>query len=154
PPPMPSHLVATVVSSTEIDLSWATAPDDVNINSFFIERCQGASCSSFAVVGNTTSTSFANTALIPGTGYSFRVRAIDGAQNFGAYSSIVSATTSSGCTSNSQCGSGFCVSGVCCDSACNGGCGDCNLPGHVGACTGVKTGTICRATTGACDPAE
>jgi len=104
PPPTPSNLVATVVSSTEIDLSWATAPDDVNINSFFIEQCQGASCSSFAVVGNTTATSFANTALSPGTSYSYRVRAVDGAQNPGTYSSIVSKTTSSGCTSNSQCG--------------------------------------------------
>ena len=37
-----------------------------------------------------------------------------------------------GCSGNSQCASGFCVGGVCCESACNGGCGACNLPGFVG----------------------
>ena len=154
PPPTPSNLVATVVSSTEIDVTWSSGPDDVNINSFFVERCQGVGCSSFVVVNNTTGTSFANTALTPGTSYSYRVRAVDGAQNLGNYSAIVTKTTTSGCTSNSQCGSGFCVGGVCCNTTCNGGCGACNLPGHVGTCTAVSAGTTCRASTGACDPAE
>ena len=50
PPTMPGNLVATAVSSTEIDLSWSSVTDDVNVNSFAVERCQGASCSSFAVM--------------------------------------------------------------------------------------------------------
>ena len=41
------------------------------------------------------------------------------------------------CTSNSQCTTGFCVNGVCCDTACNGGCGACNLPGKVGTCSAL-----------------
>ena len=59
-----------------------------------------------------------------------------------------------GCTSGSQCASGFCVSGVCCDSACNGGCGSCNLAGHLGICTPLTSGSVCRALAGSCDVAE
>ncbi len=59
-----------------------------------------------------------------------------------------------GCSTNGQCASGFCVSGVCCDSACTGTCGACNLAGHLGACTALGSGTVCRAAAGACDVAE
>ncbi len=59
-----------------------------------------------------------------------------------------------GCTSGSQCASGFCVSGVCCDSSCNSGCGSCNLAGHLGICTPLTSGTVCRALAGICDAAE
>jgi len=60
------------------------------------------------------------------------------------------------CTTNSQCAAGFCVSGVCCDTACNGGCGSCNLTGKVGTCSAVGSGTTCPddgfvCTSDACD---
>jgi len=58
------------------------------------------------------------------------------------------------CTSNSQCATGFCVNGVCCDTACNGGCGVCNLSGKVGTCSPASSTTVCRAQNGACDVAE
>jgi hypothetical protein len=58
------------------------------------------------------------------------------------------------CTTGSQCASGFCVGGVCCDTACNGGCGSCNLSGKVGTCSPVAAGTTCRASAGICDVAE
>ena len=58
------------------------------------------------------------------------------------------------CTSNTQCVTGFCVNGVCCDTACNGGCGACNLTGKVGTCSAIASGTVCRASTGTCDVAE
>src|ERR1051326_6188261 len=57
------------------------------------------------------------------------------------------------CSSNSQCASGSCVNGVCCDTACNGGCGACNLPGHLGVCS-TKSGGTCRSKSDACDVAE
>ncbi len=59
-----------------------------------------------------------------------------------------------GCTSNGQCASGFCVSGICCDTTCTGTCGACNLAGHLGTCTALSSGTVCRAQAGACDVAE
>src|SRR6266498_1948724 len=58
------------------------------------------------------------------------------------------------CTADSQCAGSHCVNGVCCDNACNLGCGACNVPGHVGLCTAVTIGTVCRAANGACDVAE
>jgi RHS repeat-associated protein len=58
------------------------------------------------------------------------------------------------CTSNSQCATGFCVNGVCCDTACNGGCGVCNLAGKVGTCSPASSTTVCRGQNGACDVAE
>ena len=58
------------------------------------------------------------------------------------------------CTTNTQCVTGFCVNGVCCDTACNGGCGACNLTGKVGTCSAITSGTVCRASTGTCDVAE
>jgi RHS repeat-associated protein len=59
-----------------------------------------------------------------------------------------------GCSSNSQCASGFCANGICCDSSCTGTCGACNLAGHLGTCTPLSNGTVCRAASGACDVAE
>jgi hypothetical protein len=58
------------------------------------------------------------------------------------------------CTSNSQCSSGFCVSSVCCNTSCTGACGACNLAGHLGTCTALTSGTVCRASAGSCDVAE
>jgi RHS repeat-associated protein len=59
-----------------------------------------------------------------------------------------------GCSTNSQCASGFCVGGVCCESACNGGCGACNLPGFAGTCKPLGSTMTCRGSAGACDVAE
>ena len=71
-----------------------------------------------------------------------------------ATADLYDASFSLACTSNSQCATGFCVSGVCCDTACNGGCGVCNLTGHVGTCSAASNGTVCRAASGTCDVAE
>lgn len=63
------------------------------------------------------------------------------------------------CTSSSQCPSGPCVDGYCCDSACNSGCGRCNLPGWEGTCRPIEAGTpgspscspyLCSGTSTAC----
>jgi len=59
-----------------------------------------------------------------------------------------------GCTSGTQCASGFCVNGVCCDTACNQGCGACNLAGKVGVCSAIASGTLCRGAAGPCDVPE
>lgn len=41
------------------------------------------------------------------------------------------------CTSAAACGSGACVDGFCCNSACDGQCGACDVPGFEGTCSPV-----------------
>ncbi|HUM00108.1 MAG TPA: fibronectin type III domain-containing protein, partial [Mycobacterium sp.] len=153
-PSAPTNLTASVISSSEIDLSWTASTDDIGVTGYSVERCLGSSCTTFAVVGSPTGTTFANTGLLANSTYRFRVRATDAAGNFGAYSSIATGSTPNTCATNSQCGTGFCANGVCCNVACNGGCGACNLTGHIGTCTALTGGTSCRAANGGCDVAE
>lgn len=44
------------------------------------------------------------------------------------------------CSSGGQCASGNCADGVCCNTACNGLCFACNIPGSVGTCTAIPAG--------------
>jgi hypothetical protein len=90
----PTLLAAATPSATQVDLSWtdnSSVEDD-----FHIERCTGATCTSFAALTtvNTGTTMYSDTGLAVDTVYRYRVRAhehTDG--NYSAYASIVSATT-------------------------------------------------------------
>jgi fibronectin type 3 domain-containing protein len=94
PPTAPTGLVAVGFSSTQINLTWSASTDNVATTGYFVERCLGASCSSFAqiaVLGNVAS--YSNTSLAVSTSYSYRVRATDAAGNRSPYSNTASATT-------------------------------------------------------------
>jgi choice-of-anchor A domain-containing protein len=58
------------------------------------------------------------------------------------------------CSRPSQCDKGLCVDGVCCDTACEGECDACNLPGSLGTCSPAPSTVQCRASEGECDVAE
>src|SRR5437764_14391007 len=58
-----------------------------------LARCQGAGCTSFAPLGTTAGTTYADAALAANTSYSYRVRATDAAGNPSGYSNVASATT-------------------------------------------------------------
>src|SRR5262249_6376908 len=77
PPTQPGTLTATAVGSAQVNLAWGAATDNVGVTNYLIERCQGATCSSFAQVATSTTTTFNNTGLTAGTSYSYRVRATD-----------------------------------------------------------------------------
>ena len=94
-PSVPAGLTVTVVSATQINLSWTASTDNVAVTGYRLERCQGAGCVNFAQVGTPTGASFSNAGLAAGTTYRYRVRAADAAGNFSGYSNVVSATTSS-----------------------------------------------------------
>jgi len=97
PPSAPGTLTASAAGSSQINLSWGAATDNVAVTGYRIDRCQGSGCSSFAQVGTTSgATTFNDTGLAASTSYSYRVRATDAAANVGPYSNVSSASTSSG----------------------------------------------------------
>src|SRR6185503_10910001 len=62
-PSAPGTLTSTAVSSTQIDLNWGAATDDVGVTGYRVERCTGASCSNFAQIATPSGTSFSDTGL-------------------------------------------------------------------------------------------
>lgn len=92
PPTAPTTLSLTIVSGSQINLSWTD--NSTNETGFRIERCSGASCSSFAEIATTgaNATSYSNTGLTPGTSYTYRVRAYN-TGGTSAYTNVSSATT-------------------------------------------------------------
>ena len=93
PPSQPGTLTATAVSSGEVDLSWGASTGSVS--GYLIERCSGASCTSFTQIAAPagTGTTYKDTSVSPSTSYSYRVRATDAAGDLSAYSNTASATT-------------------------------------------------------------
>jgi predicted phage tail protein len=92
-PAAPSNLVATAVSTSQINLSWTDNAN--NEQGFKIERCQGNSCTNFvqiAQVAVANTTSYSNTGLASNTRYRYRVRAYNSVGN-SAYSNIATART-------------------------------------------------------------
>jgi len=96
PPTVPTNVVATPISPTQINLSWTPSTDNVAVTGYRVERCTGASCSNFVQVGTPAGASFSDTSLTNVTTYRYRVRARDAIPNLSGYSSIVSATTPDG----------------------------------------------------------
>lgn len=93
PPSVPGNLTATATSITQISLTWSASTDNVGVTGYRVERCQGAGCSNFTQIATPATTSFADSGLIQGTTYQYRVRAADAAGNLSAYSTVANATT-------------------------------------------------------------
>jgi chitodextrinase len=94
-PTSPGAPTAQVASTSQINLSWGPATDNVGVTSYLVESCQGVGCTTFAQIGTVGGTSFSATGLQPGASYGFRVRAADAAGNRGPYSAVATATTQS-----------------------------------------------------------
>jgi fibronectin type 3 domain-containing protein len=93
PPTVPGAPSLTVVSSSQINLSWAASIDNVGVTAYLIERCASTSCTSYAQVATSTTTSYSDTGLSGSTSYSYQIQAIDAAGNLSPVSSAASATT-------------------------------------------------------------
>ena len=92
-PTAPGGLGASAASSSQINLSWTAASDNVGVTGYRVERCQGAGCTSFAQIATASGTTYSNTGLTGSTSYSYRVRAADAASNLSGYSATATAAT-------------------------------------------------------------
>ena len=86
-PTVPGGLSAAAVSSSQINLTWNAASDNVGVSGYRVYR-------NGTQVGTTSNLSYSATGLTAGTSYSFTVAAYDAAGNVSAQSGAASATTS------------------------------------------------------------
>ena len=91
PPAAPTGLTATPASPTQVDLIWTDNAN--NETSFELERAIGAA-DSWSVHASVaaSATSYSDTSVAPGTGYRYRLRALN-AGGYSDYSNESSATT-------------------------------------------------------------
>ena len=81
------------MSQTQINLAWTASTDNVAVANYRVERCQGATCTTFVQVGTPTGATYNDTGLTTATTYRYRVRAADAAGNLSGYTAIENATT-------------------------------------------------------------
>ncbi|KKQ55398.1 MAG: Coagulation factor 5/8 type domain protein, partial [Parcubacteria group bacterium GW2011_GWA2_38_13] len=85
-PSVPTNLTATVISSSQINLSWTASTDSVGVTGYRIYR-------NGTQIGTSAVASYSNTGLTAATAYSFTVAAYDAAGNSSAQTNAVGATT-------------------------------------------------------------
>jgi hypothetical protein len=88
-PSVPSGLVASVASSSQVNLSWAAATDNKGVTGYKVYR-------NGALIAQVSGTSYSNAGLLASTTYSYQVSAVDAALNESAKSVVVNATTKAG----------------------------------------------------------
>jgi hypothetical protein len=91
-PAAPTNLTAAVISKSQINLSWADNAS--HETSFRILRCNGSTCSNFALIVTVAAnvTSYADMGLSATTALRYRIYAYNGRGN-SVYSNIATATT-------------------------------------------------------------
>ena len=89
----PTSLTTTIISGSQVNLSWIAAQSNLGISSYRVERCQGTGCSNFSLIATTPTTTFNDTAVIPNATFRYRVQAVDGGSNISAYSNVAEAFT-------------------------------------------------------------
>ena len=85
-PSVPTNLLATVVSPSQVNLSWSASTDSTGVTGYRIYR-------NGTQITTTTGTTYSNTGLTPSTPYTYTVSAYDGAGNTSAQSTSAGATT-------------------------------------------------------------
>jgi chitodextrinase len=85
-PSVPQNLIATAVSSAQIDLSWDASTDNVAVTGYNVYRDN-------ALVDTSPTNSYSDSGRDPGTEYEYEVSAFDAASNESARSAPASATT-------------------------------------------------------------
>jgi hypothetical protein len=94
-PSVPSNLTATVVSVTQVNLTWAASTDNAGVAGYRVFRCQGAGCSPTAQIATGPGTSYSDPTLSPSSAYTYAVSAFDASNNVSGQSAAASAVTHS-----------------------------------------------------------
>ncbi|MCL4762652.1 MAG: S-layer homology domain-containing protein, partial [Burkholderiales bacterium] len=95
-PTSPSGLTATADGSSAVNLAWSASTDNVGVEHYRVERCQGSSsCTNFSPIATSPQTSYRNEGLTASTTYRYRIRAVDAAGNVSGASNRVAVTTAS-----------------------------------------------------------
>jgi len=76
PPTVPTGLVGTAVSANQIGLSWNPSTDNVGVTGYLVYDADTGS-----IIATTTTTSFTDSGLVPGTTHNYRVSAFDAVPN-------------------------------------------------------------------------
>ena len=87
-PSVPTNLIAGVVSTSQINLTWTASTASAGVSGYKIYR-------NGSQVGTSTTNAYSNTGLTANTTYSYTVAAYDTAGNTSVQSAAVSATTQS-----------------------------------------------------------
>ena len=85
-PGAPGLLTGTAPSTSQVNLTWGAATDNVGVAGYRVYR-------GGTQVGSTSGTSYADAGLAAGTAYSYTVRAYDAAGNLGPASNTATVTT-------------------------------------------------------------
>ena len=98
-PSTPTALTAAAVSSSQVNLSWNVATDNVGVTGYRIFRCQGTGCTPVTQIDTTFDNSYSDRGLSANTTHVYQLKAHDAANNLSSGSAIVSATTLAGSSS-------------------------------------------------------
>ena len=90
-PSAPAGLQANAVSATQVNLTWTASTDNVGVVIYYIYR--NGTLLGFAYPGQ--GTSFGDATVVPGSTYSYQVKADDAAGNISGPSNTVTVTTPS-----------------------------------------------------------
>jgi acid phosphatase type 7 len=71
PPTQPTDLIAASATSSRVDLQWSPSRDDTGVDSYTVYR-------NGSTLGTTSTTSFADSAVVPSKTYTYTVDALDG----------------------------------------------------------------------------
>ena len=85
-PTIPSGLFARAISSTQIDLSWYAARDNIGVVGYRVYR-------NGAVSGTTTSTKYSDVGLVASISYAYQITAYDAAGNESVKSAVITGRT-------------------------------------------------------------
>ena len=95
-PSTPTNLKAAATSSSQINLSWTASSDNVGVTGYRVYR-------NGIQIATATTTAYSSTGLAPSTSYTYKVAAVDSANNVSSQSvSALATTATSSATSTTK----------------------------------------------------